>query len=88
MRLKLVDLDRGAEVEVEIEREAHPTGIVDRLRELGLLNQHETAIFGVSLDGRRVHYVPAATVEQLAAYSSQTKQPICFKRFAIHRHQP
>ncbi|MFN7106125.1 MAG: hypothetical protein ACK4M3_06035 [Pyrobaculum sp.] len=88
MRLKLVDLDRGAEVEIEIEREAHPTKIIDKLRELGLLKQYETAIFGVSLDGRRLYYLPAATVEQLAAYSSQTKQPICFRRFSIHRYQP
>lgn len=88
MRVRLLDLDRGVEVEVEVERGAHPTKIVDKLRAAGLVSPREAVMFGVSPNRRQVFYVPAATVEQLVAYTNQTKQTLCFRRFPIHQYQP
>ncbi|MEM1663272.1 MAG: hypothetical protein QW610_05485 [Pyrobaculum sp.] len=85
MKIKLFDLDRGVEVEIEIEREAHPTTIIDKLRAIGLLTHRETAMIGVSLNRKQIWYVPASTVEQLVAYVNQTKQTLCFRRFPIHK---
>lgn len=87
-RLKLLDLDRGVEVEVEIEPWRHPSTVVEKLRELGVVKHDETITLGVSTGGRQIYYVPAATVEQLAAYLAQSRQKLCFRRFSIHRYQP
>ncbi|MEM0463268.1 MAG: hypothetical protein QXS00_06795 [Pyrobaculum sp.] len=84
MKVRLLDLDRGGAVEVEVDEKAHPIAIIDKLKELGIVGKFETVIFGVSPNGRQVFYVPAATVAQLVAYSNQTKQPLCFRRFPIH----
>ncbi|MEZ0319843.1 MAG: hypothetical protein ABWK05_07635 [Pyrobaculum sp.] len=87
MRLKLIDIESGREVEVEVEKEAHPTKLIDKLRELGVLSPREMALLGTSPDGRRIYYVPAATVEQLAAYLSLTKQLLYYKKYPIHGQQ-
>ncbi|MEM1597155.1 MAG: hypothetical protein QXP31_11550 [Pyrobaculum sp.] len=84
IRLKLIDIETGREVEVEVEKEAHPTKLIEKLRELGVLTPRETANFGTSPDGRHIYYVPAATVEQLAVYLNQTKQLLYFKKYPIH----
>lgn len=88
MRLKLLDLDRGVEIEVEIEPERHPSVLVEKLREMGLVKHQETIALGVSPNGKQIYYVPAANVRQLVAYSAQSKQQLCFKRFPIHKYQP
>lgn len=84
MQLRLFDLDKKQEVVVEIDEKAHPLAIVDKLREMGLLGQREAAMFGVTLDEKRIAYVPAATVEQLAAYAAQKKTVIVFRRYPVH----
>ncbi|RFA97740.1 hypothetical protein [Pyrobaculum aerophilum] len=84
MRIRLLDLDRGGAVELEVDEKAHPTSIIEKLREMGLVSRYETVMFGVTPNGRQIFYVPAATIEQLVAYSNQTKQPISFRRFPIH----
>lgn len=84
MQLRLFDLDYKKEVVVEIDGKAHIVDLIQRLREMGIIKQNETAIIGVPLDEKRVAYVPAANLEQLVAYANQRKIVIAFRRFPIH----
>ena len=59
-----------------------------RLRELGIIRPNETAMLGVSMDSKRIAYVPAANLEQLAAYARQRNAVIAFRRFPIHGYAP
>jgi len=86
-RLKLVDIDTKNVVEIDVDGQAHPTKIIDKLKELGILKPNETAMFGVSPDERHIYYVPAATVDQLIAYLNQTKQILYYRRYPIHGYR-
>jgi NADH-quinone oxidoreductase subunit D len=84
MQIKLLDLDNGREVVVEMDGRAHVVDLIQRLRELGVIRPNETAMLGVLMDSRRIAYVPAANLEQLAAYARQRNAVIAFRRFPIH----
>ncbi|MEL9990125.1 MAG: hypothetical protein QXP98_02795 [Thermoproteus sp.] len=84
MKVRLLDLDRGGEVEVDIGPEASLLELVERLRSAGALGAREAAVVGVSADGKTVAYVPAANVAQLVAYAGQVRAALAFKRFPIH----
>ncbi|MEZ0249067.1 MAG: hypothetical protein ABWJ97_07310 [Thermoproteus sp.] len=84
MKVRLLDLDRGGEVEVEISPEASLLELIERLKAVGALSAREAAVVGVTADGRTVAYVPAANVAQLAAYSNQIRAALAFRRFPLH----
>jgi len=60
---RLVDIDAKNAVEIDIDSQAHPTKIIDKLKELGILRPNETAMFSASPDERHIYYVPATTVD-------------------------
>ncbi len=84
MQIRLFDLDNKKEIVVEIDGKAHIVDLIQRLRELGVIRQNETAMIGVPLGEKRIAYVPAANLEQLATYANQRKVAIVFRRFPIH----
>jgi hypothetical protein len=88
MQIRLFDLDNRREVIVEIDGKAHVVDLIQKLRELGILKQNETAIVGVPLDDKRIAYVPSANLEQLVAYANQKKTVIAFRRYPIHGYKP
>jgi len=88
MQIRLFDLDNRQEVVVEIDGKAHVVDLIQKLRELGVLKQNETAMVGVPLDDKRIAYVPSANLEQLVAYVNQKKTVIAFRRYTIHGYAP
>jgi NADH-quinone oxidoreductase subunit D len=88
MQIRLFDLDNKREVVVEIDGKAHIGDLIQKLRELGVLKQNETAMVGVPLDDKRIAYVPSVNLEQLVAYVNQKKTVIAFRRYPIHGHKP
>jgi hypothetical protein len=88
MQIRLFDLDNKREVVVEIDGKAHVVDLIQKLRELGILKQNETAIVGVPLDDKRIAYVPSVNLEQLVAYVNQRKTVIAFRRYPIHGYVP
>jgi hypothetical protein len=88
MQIRLFDLDNRREVVVEIDGKAHVVDLIQKLRELGVLKQNETAMVGVPLDDKRIAYVPSVNLEQLVAYVNQKKTVIAFRRYPIHGHKP
>jgi len=88
MQIRLFDLDNRREILVEIDGKAHLVDLIQKLKELGVLKQNETAMVGVPLDDKRITYVPSANLEQLVAYVNQKKTVIAFKRYPIHGYAP
>ncbi len=88
MQIRLFDLDNKREVVVEIDGKAHVVDLIQKLRDVGVLKQNETAIVGVPLDDKRIAYVPSVNLEQLVAYVNQRKTVIAFRRYPIHGYVP
>jgi hypothetical protein len=88
MQIRLFDLDNKREVVVEIDGKAHVVDLIQKLRDVGVIRPNETAMIGVPIDEKRIAYVPAVNLEQLAAYANQRKTVVAFKRYPIHGYVP
>lgn len=83
MRARLYDADRRRWIEAELEGDVPLSAVEVELAKLGVLGPGEAAAVGL-FDGRRVVYVPAATLGQLVEWGRRRGMPPAFSRAPIY----